>query len=66
MLLAGTSHAAVLAQRAAGFMCANQEALEKAGLSQTWASLLSMAQHPPCPDHAKHLQHKNQLQEVAA
>ena len=65
MLHAGSSQAAVMAKRASGFMSAHQEALSKAGLDQTWASLCMMAQKPPCPDATKVLQRENEFQKVA-
>ena len=65
MLFAGSSQAAIMAKRASGFMSANQEALTKAGLDQTWASLCMMAQKPPSPHETKLLQRENQVQKVA-
>ena len=45
-------------------MTANQAALRKAGLDQTWASLSLMAQRPHCPDAPQLLQSEKAPQKV--
>lgn len=46
-------------------MDASQEALKKAGLDQTWASLYAMARDPPYAEETKLLRRENELQKVA-